>query len=112
MFGVSASEAQAAQLALLGFIWRKTWQPTASSTQRDSATSSYITPPEVMQRALRAEIAQDVVCDAVGELMAVRAVGEQPAESADDQVDGLPARGGRRVDERDLAAETGRLERR
>jgi hypothetical protein len=64
----------------------------------------------VMQRALRAEFAQDVVGDAVGELIAVRAVGEQPAERADDRIDGLAAQRRKCVDEGDLAAETGRFE--
>ena len=38
-------------------------------------------------------------------------VGEQPAERADDGIDGLPAERGKAVDQRDLAAETGRFER-
>ena len=65
----------------------------------------------VVQRALRAELSQDVVGDAVGELDAVRAVGKQPAERADDGVDGLAAERGQGIDEGDLAAEAGRFER-
>ena len=65
----------------------------------------------VVQRALRAELAQNVVGDAVGELSAVLTVREQPAERADDGIDGLPAERGKPVDQSDLAAETGRFER-
>ena len=65
----------------------------------------------VMQRALRAELTQNVVGDAVGELSAVGAVGEQPAERADDGIDCLSAERGKAVDQRDLAAETCRFER-
>ena len=55
-----------------------------------------------MQRVLRAELAQDVVGDPVGELLPVRAVGEQAAERADDRIDGLAAERGKPVDQRDL----------
>ena len=65
----------------------------------------------VMQRSLRAEFAQDVIGDAVGELGAVRPVAEQAAERADDGIDCLSAERGKAVDQRDLAAETCRFER-
>jgi hypothetical protein len=67
--------------------------------------------PAVVQRALRAEFVQDVVGDAVGELMSVAAVGEQAAEGADDRVDRLSAERGQAVDQRHRAAEARRLER-
>jgi hypothetical protein len=57
-----------------------------------------------VQCALRAELAQDVVGDAVGELPAMAAVGEQAAERADDRIDGLPAERGQPIDQGDLAA--------
>ena len=66
----------------------------------------------VMQRVLLAEVVQDAVRDAVGELVAVRAVGEQAAERADDRVDRLAAERRQPVDQRDLAAEARRFERR
>ena len=66
----------------------------------------------IVQRVLGAEVAQDVVGNPVGELVSVRAVGEQAAERADDRVDGLAAERGQPIDQRDLAAEPRRLERR
>ena len=66
----------------------------------------------VVQGALSAEIAQNVIGDAVGELMAMRPVGEQSAERADDGIDGLATERGKSVQQCDLATETGRLERR
>ena len=54
---------------------------------------------------------ENVVGDAVGELVAVGAVGEQPAKRADDRVDRLAAERGQSVDQDDLAAEPRRLDR-
>ena len=65
----------------------------------------------IVQRALRAELAQDVVGDTMGELEAIAAVGEQAAKRADDRIDGLTAERRQAVDQRDLAAEPRRLER-
>ena len=65
----------------------------------------------IVQRALRAEIAQDAVGDAVGELVAAVAVGEQAAERPDHRIDRLPAERVQPVDQRDLAAEPRRLQR-
>src|SRR5262249_27074299 len=50
------------------------------------------------------EVAQDVFCDAVGELVSVGAVGEQAAKRADDRVDGLAAKGWQAVDDCDFAS--------
>ena len=59
--------------------------------------------PVIERMLFRAEIAQDVVGDAVGELVAVGAVGEQPAERADDRIDRLAAEHGQAVDQHDFA---------
>ena len=59
----------------------------------------------VMQRVLRAEIAQDSVSDASGNLDAVAAVGEQPAESTDDGVHRLPAKRRQAIDQHNVEAE-------
>jgi hypothetical protein len=65
----------------------------------------------VVQRLLGAEIAQDVVGNAMGELAPMGAVGEQATEGADDRVDRLAAERRQPVQQRDLAAEAGGLER-
>ena len=65
----------------------------------------------IMQRALRAEIAQDAVGDAVRELVAAAAVGEQAAERPDHRVDRLSAERVQPVDQRDLGPEPGGFER-
>jgi hypothetical protein len=65
----------------------------------------------IVERPLRSELAQNVVGDAMGELMSMRAVGEQAAECADDRIDGLSAERGQPIDKCNLAAEPRRLER-
>ncbi len=62
--------------------------------------------------AVLAERLHDVVGDAVGELVAVRAVGEEAAERADDRIHRLPAQRRHAVDQDHLAPEPGRLDRR
>ena len=64
----------------------------------------------VMQRALGAEVAQNVVGDAVRHLIRVRAIGEEPAERADDGIDRLAAERGLAVDQRYRAAEACRFD--
>jgi hypothetical protein len=61
---------------------------------------------------LRREIAQNVVGDAMGELIWRGSVGEQAAKGADDGIDGLSAERGKGVHNDDLAAETRRFQRR
>ena len=67
--------------------------------------------PVVERLVLPAEIAQNVVGNAAGELVAMRAVGEQAAECADDGVYRLAAEHRQAVDDEHLAAETRRLDR-
>jgi hypothetical protein len=64
----------------------------------------------VVQRLLRAEVAQDIVGNAMGELAPMGAVGEQSAEGADDRVDRLATERRQPVQQRDLPAEAGGFE--
>ena len=58
------------------------------------------------------QVVQDLVGDAVGELVAVRAVGEQAAEGGDDGVDGLASQRRQPVDDGGAPAEARGLQRR
>ncbi len=73
---------------------------TASLTQRDSATSSYMTTDghraaAVVQRALGAEFAQDVVGDAVGELAACAPLAKRPQNVPMIELTACPPNAGR-----------------
>src|SRR5260370_28670017 len=89
----SSAWAAAAPMAMQGPMTRTLESAALSpSMQRPTATMFAASAgTRLPNGTLRAEIAQDVVGNAMGELIGLGAVGEQAAEGADDGIDGLSA---------------------